>query len=277
MVKQILSRFIVRILNKKPLYFSATDVEKAMQNPGTNPYQGLLKKINLRKSFSDEMFNEDGSHYLKVGLSAIQCIDAAIKESDAVDIKRILDLPCGHGRVLRFLTEFFPGAEITACDTNKNAVDFCRQEFSAHGVYSQKKLKTFSLGQKYDLIWCGSLATHLEEDHTRDLLSFFYRHLNPGGLLVFSMHGKRTLEYLTTGEQNYTLDEKRIEQLLAGYRAAGYGYTDYKKHKGYGISLASDEWMKTALERVGEWRNYRHVETSWDNHHDIYSVVKCST
>ena len=56
---------------------------------------------------------------------------------DVADVKRILDLPCGHGRVLRYLSAAFPEAEITACDIMREGVDFCASTFGAIPVYSQ--------------------------------------------------------------------------------------------------------------------------------------------
>ncbi len=245
-----------------------------MNNPESLNYRELIKKISLKRSYYDEMYQQDGVQYLHVGLSAIKCIDSAINESNVIKIKKILDLPCGHGRVLRFLANLFPEAEITACDINKSAVEFCRKEFGAHPVTAKHSFKEFNIENRFDLIWCGSLATHFDSADTKDLLNFFYRHLNAGGLLVISMHGKRTLEYLRSPNYPYSLDEKNIEKILSEIKEKGYGYADYKGYKGYGISVASPDWMKTAFEKSGNWCSYRHSETAWDHHHDIYSAVK---
>jgi hypothetical protein len=45
----------------------------------------------------------NGLHYLEVGLSAMTCIEEALSRSQRPIPKRILDFPCGYGRVLRFL------------------------------------------------------------------------------------------------------------------------------------------------------------------------------
>jgi len=177
-------------------------------------------------------------------------------------------------QVLRFITKFFPKAELTACDINQDGVDFCKNEFRAHPVYSKHNLKEFNIGKKFDLIWCGSLATHFDINNTEDLLNFFHRHLNVGGLLVFSMHGRRVIEYLRTRECTYFLDNDSIEKILSEVQESGYGYADYPGVKGYGISTAIPEWVKASLEKVGKWRNYRCAEMAWLHHHDIYSVVK---
>src|SRR4051794_26106944 len=65
-------------------------------------------------------------HYFGVGRSALECIDISVRaaQTNVSDVKRILDLPCGHGRVLRYLKAAFPEAEITACDIMRDGVDF---------------------------------------------------------------------------------------------------------------------------------------------------------
>ncbi len=41
----------------------------------------------------------------------------------------------------RFITKFYPKAELTACDINQDGVDFCKKEFRAHPVYSKHNLQ----------------------------------------------------------------------------------------------------------------------------------------
>ena len=76
----------------------------------------LLAKVESRISQKDEMYAGDGDHYFKVGVSAIDCLDEAQQQAGRTTVKEILDLPCGYGRVLRFLAYRFPRARITACD-----------------------------------------------------------------------------------------------------------------------------------------------------------------
>ena len=62
---------------------------------------------------NDEMFFGNETHYFGVGRSAMTCIDLALRaaKKPAADIWRILDLPCGHGRVLRHLKSAFPARQ----------------------------------------------------------------------------------------------------------------------------------------------------------------------
>ena len=47
-----------------------------------------------------------------VGASAAEAIIAALAAGRLAEVKRVLDLPCGHGRVLRHLVNMFPDAAV---------------------------------------------------------------------------------------------------------------------------------------------------------------------
>jgi SAM-dependent methyltransferase len=273
-LKKIIPGIIKDAVKKEYTMFTSEDVEQANRGAKSRNNLALLKNIILKRSIRDEMYFGDGSHYLQVGLSAISCIEEAIKRSEVKVIEKILDMPCGYGRVLRFVAKYFTSAELTACDTNKDGVDFCCKEFGAIPVYSITNLKEFNLNKKFDLIWCGSLATHFDSNDTTELLKFFYRHLNSGGLLIFSMHGKRAIENLNSEKYTYALSNESIEELLAETKETGYGYVDYHGQNKYGVSIATPEWMEAKLHEVGKWRNFIFSESAWIDHHDIYSVVK---
>ncbi|RYY71082.1 MAG: class I SAM-dependent methyltransferase [Chitinophagaceae bacterium] len=274
MIPKIVYRLLMRPFKNRYTFFTPEHIENALSAQPHDRYNELIQNINLKRCYYDEMYDKDGSHYLKVGLSAIACIEEAMQHAEVNDVKEILDLPCGYGRVMRFLKAYFPSANLTASDLNKHAVDFCVKEFGATAAYSHVNLDDFNIGKKFDLIWCGSLITHLDSEHTRQVLRFFYRHLNPGGLLVFSMHGREVMKKLKTREYDYTLSAAAIDKIITETEATGYGYANYKRSSGYGISLTTEDWMKKALEETGKWKSYRLMETAWDNHHDVYAVVK---
>jgi SAM-dependent methyltransferase len=163
------------------------------------------------------MYNEDGVHYYKVGLSAISCIDEALERAGLKEVRSILDLPCGSGRVLRFLVHRFPDAEITACELASGAAEFCARTFGAQPAFSSLNLDEVSLGQKFDLIWCGSLVTHLNESGITALLRLFQRHLAPDGIMIFTTHGDFVQRRIPTQDFDYGLDAEQIRGIGVDY------------------------------------------------------------
>ena len=83
------------------------------------------------------------------------------------------------GRVTRMLRARYPSAEITVCDLDHLCVDFTAAHFSARGVYSKPNFGGLELGAVFDLIWVGSLLTHLPEHQTRQFLDFAVRQMGP--------------------------------------------------------------------------------------------------
>ncbi len=82
----------------------------------------------------DGMWRISPDAYFEIGASALSGIEEVLDRSGVEQVDSILVLPCGHGRVLRWLTARFPDAAITACDINRSAVDFCVRTFGAEPV-----------------------------------------------------------------------------------------------------------------------------------------------
>ena len=242
----------------------------------TGQEKALLNTVSLKIDRNDTMYElTRAGHYLSVGLSAMQCIDKAIKTTGRPqEIKYILDFPCGYGRVLRFLRAKYPDAEITACEIDPAALDFCRETFSAKPVMSEKDFSRLSLHQEFDLIWCGSLITHIDEETTKELLKFFHAHLSPGGLCVFTTHGQKSAEWVQKKRQTYGLPASALHELLTTYREKGYGYANYKGQNEYGISIVNHNRMIEIAQSIGQWKETYYQEQGWDNHQDVYGFIK---
>ena len=240
----------------------------------TADQRSLLRLIDSRISPNDGMYRGDGDHYFRVGLSAIHCIEQALRAAKIDKITDALDLPCGHGRVLRFLLSRFPESRFAACDLDLDGIDFCARVLGAEPAYSQSDLRSLSLGQEFDLIWCGSLITHLDAKKISALLDFFQRHLLPGGLVVFTAAGNRVVEWMASGQFDYGIDRRKIPVITGTYHKSGYGYTDYSYMPDYGVSLTSPGWIRAEVQRIRGFREVYFESHAWDNHQDVYGFVK---
>jgi SAM-dependent methyltransferase len=208
------------------------------------------------------MYDSDGADYFKIGLRAIQSINAALAQANLTDVRTILDLPSGGGRVLRFLSARFPAAKITACDIQRDAVDFCGEHLGAEPVYSSANLNEISLEAKFDLIWCGSLMTHLNRGPMIDLLKFFKRHLSAGSLLVFTTHGDFVAARLPQKEFDY------------GFGFAPWPKGIYDSTSEFGVSLTSPDWIDGQVRMVGGMRKVYFASRGWDDHQDVFGFVR---
>ena len=103
---------------------------------------------HLAKSYisaRDEMYFGVLRTYYSVGLSGLEGIEEAMTSAGIRSPQHVLDLPSGHGRVLRFLVERFPDAQYTACDLRSDEVSFCAATFGARPVVSQTNMDALSL------------------------------------------------------------------------------------------------------------------------------------
>lgn len=235
-----------------------------------------LPNLDLTVSKADTMLTSNDTHYVTVGESALDVIAQVLGN---VEPANILDLPCGFGRVTRALRARYPQAEITASDLDRPGVDFTEAQFAARGQYSVRNFDELDLGDAYDLIWVGSLMTHLPADTTRRLFAALRRHLASNGTAFITLQGPSVIPRLR--EMGYGLPLADAAAVIEDYERVGYGYRDYVGGKDlygvsltnehYGISLTGEPWMRTALQDCGlTLRAY--LPRAWDAHHDVAAV-----
>jgi SAM-dependent methyltransferase len=225
----------------------------------------------------DSMFQvSNRNHYFSAGQSALCCIKVALLIAEKTNVRRILDIPCGYGRVLRTLKAAFPEANVTGCDIEQNAVDFCAHTFGATPVYSHERPDQIVMSGDFDLIWCGSLLTHLEADRWPGFLSLFRSLLAPGGVVVFTTHGRFVAERLRSKLFTYGLPPEVIPDLLEAFDRNCFAYNDYPAQVNYGISLSLPSWVCTQLGKLPALRLLTYMEQGWNKHQDVVACVRVS-
>ena len=233
-----------------------------LQIPAGFPLPGMICDL----APGDTMHDGRDEHYLAVGLSALRCIASAVGTQQP---RRILDLPCGFGRVTRMLRAQYPTAQITVSDLDRPGVDFAAAHFGARGIYSVEDLAALDLGETFDLIWVGSLVTHLSESQTRAFLQAMHRAMAPDATLVISSHGATIADGLK--QWLYGVEPPSAAAILDDYAADGYGHRGYGQSDGYGISLTDRHWWQRAAAAHG-FTLVSYEERAWDGHQDILAL-----
>lgn len=255
---------IVNITSNDPSYGNYHMVcDTTFSDPGITGEQVAISRENVWEE-----------QYFRSGASALRQIVVAMLAAGKENFNSILDLPCGHGRVLRYIKARFPDAELTASDLNRDGVDFCAKTFGAKGVYSQENIHEVTFQGKFDLIWGGSIVTHLNKHLWFDWLEFFCDLLEEGGLLVFTTHGRLSVRKLQADERDYGLNRDRIPDILEQYENTGFGYLDYPSKAGYGISISSPAWVVAEIERHPQLKLVSFTEMGCDGHHDVVACVR---
>jgi SAM-dependent methyltransferase len=219
---------------------------------------------------------DDLRNYFEVGESALAEIKAGLAAAGAPAPGRILDLPCGYGRVLRHLRAEWPSAELTVMDINAEAVEFCAKTFGARPVVSRQPLWEVSAGDGYDLLWCGSLLTHFDAPDWAPTLSYFRDRVAPGGVVVFTTHGELSIDLLA-GEQvgrwsgDYGMGDKAAGMAQTA-RRTGFAFGHYGDTKDpFGLSVSSPGWVRRTVAAVSGLAFVSFSREGWFGHQDVWT------
>jgi SAM-dependent methyltransferase len=264
----------LRALFRRDPKYLAAGVREALDLIAAQTNRSDWPKVSPVVDRHDMMYEGHAALYFLSGYSALLCVRQAVNKAGKKSVKSILDFACGHGRVLRALAADFPDAALTAVDTNKGGVDFCKKTFKAKPVYSHIDFSNLVFHTKFDLIWVGSLFTHLSAQRWPNLLRLLRSVLTDDGLLIFSTHGPDAERKLRDLQVHvFNLEAERIARILQDYDACGFGYSDYGRYHGYGVSLSSPQWVTRQINEFGlELTLYQ--ENGWDNFQDVWAAKK---
>lgn len=232
----------------KPLYdFSSLAVDRTLA-PGDGMAEAGLE-----------------DQYFDLGRRALELVHFSGELCDKPHYPAILDLPCGHGRVLRWLRAHYHYANITACDLDRAGVDFCARQFGATPVYSHPDLRELPFTAQFDLIWVGSLVTHLNEERWLRTLDCLVRWTKDCGVIVFSTQGRTVTSLLARGRRNVA---ENIDKpaLLAEFARRGFAYQRYFEstpEEDYGFAATSPEWLMRTLQRYPGIILRAYLEEAW--------------
>ena len=215
------------------------------------------------------------SHYFEVGRDALRIAIQALIGNRRPLPTSILDFPSGSGRVTRHFRAFFPATRIVACDLYPNHVDFCRETLGTEGILSRENPADVDFGEQFDLIFCGSLLTHLPEELFRTTLNLLARSLTDRGIAIVTLQGRYS-EHIQRHKWKY-LEDRLFDIALKGVRESGFGYVDYNhdfrqifdRQARYGIALVSPERAIRQIRDTPGVRILGYAERDWDNHQDV--------
>jgi SAM-dependent methyltransferase len=202
--------------------------------------------------------------YFALGRRALELVRFSGELCDKPHYERILDLPCGHGRVLRWLQAHYHYARIVACDLDAAGVAFCRERFGAVGVVSRRDLSRVEFDTGFDLVWCGSLLTHLPPEQWPAVMDCFERWTAECGVIVLTLQGRIFTTLLARGQRNLAenIDKAR---LLRNFAATGAAFEPYceRPDEPYGVAVASPEFVGRWLQRYPHLILRAYLEQAW--------------
>lgn len=209
---------------------------------GKMPQAGLplppaLLRYRVSESLSTEMF-------LRVGRGCALHIDQQVRAMGAslCDAGRVLDFGCGCGRTLRWLTETCPGTNFYGADVDADMIAWCRENLKGSTFVRNTPAPPLPFQAGYfDIVYCFSVFTHLDEPMQDLWLAELKRVLKPQGVIILSVHGERAAN---------ELDERGAET----FRRSGFIHQRSRKLEGivpewYNTSWHSQAYITGRLER----------------------------
>jgi hypothetical protein len=143
-------------------------------------------------------------------------------------------------------------------------------------IYSGLRAEDVEIAERFDLIWCGSLLTHLDLDRWQAFFSLLADCVADQGLFVFTAFGDWAASRLRAGQFTYRLGQDEIERILRSYDRDGFGYVDYPGEALSGMSLTSAPWMFRHLETRADLRVVSYAQRAWGGHQDVVTCMKTS-
>ncbi len=243
-------------------------------------YPGVPGRIHV----DDLMLRSEGDAqwYVDGGRSAVHNIAESLCAAGRTftDIGTCLDMACGYGRVTRHLIREIMPYKITACDADHQAVRFCAREFGVRPLLCDRDPRLLLFPDSYDLIWVGSLLTHLAGAAGVELLGVLAAALTPRGVLVFTTQGDSCLRHLDWYGPEFVAAEEAYHQGLvregvwfAPYRRKRVASAQSPTDGTYGITLHTERYINAVLSRLG-LALVRFGEREMERHQDVWSAQR---
>ena len=135
-----------------------------------------------------------------------------------LDIKKILEIGCGTGFVLRKLQSHFREAELYGSDLLIEGLYFASQRVST-ATLVQMDARDIPYQQEFDLICALDVIEHIEEDELA--LSQMYNAVRPGGKIIITVPQHMFL-WSTVDELSYHKRRYGRDDLINKVRKAGF-------------------------------------------------------
>jgi SAM-dependent methyltransferase len=262
----------------------AGDLDFARLDPA---YRGFIHEhltlygLNVRAfcrpiAAADEMFFKAilPNYEQDAGIAAFKYVESTLRFFDAYDqvvrqvfggferLESVLDFASGYGRLTRVLTQKLPTERIWVSDIYAEAVAWQARTFGVHAFPSAPAPESVRHERTHDIVWVGSMFSHLPAPLFHAWLARLYSFVSPRGVLAFSVHDETLLP---AGE---AMDDTGLRY----FRFSESGSLD---HDIYGMSYVTEAFVGDAVARLApgggpKWKRF--FKGLYENQ-DLYVVA----
>ncbi len=175
-----------------------------------------------------------------------------------------LEFASGYGMVTRHLRRVLGnGTEIVCCDIHPAAVDFIRQALDEAAIVSHRVPEKVQFGRSFDIVFALSFFSHMPEATFGRWLRVLYDALAPTGLLVFTTHGRASIQHI--GD---------VSIPPSGFFFRPTSEQQDLDSADYGTTVTTPEYVKGIIRKIRGARLLECREAFWWNHQDLFIVAR---
>ena len=173
------------------LIFAWTDLkysgaERRAELRGALPVPRAASRFRIGNRLSRTEFIQSGRRSNAAIAAALERAGTSLRK-----FQTILDFGCGCGRMTRGMIADLPQAQIYGTDVDSEAIAWCQHHLTPGRFTLNQLLPTLDFADgSFDLIYAHSVFTHIDEQSGQLWLQEFHRVLQPGGYVVFTVHGE---------------------------------------------------------------------------------------
>ena len=240
------------------------------------------RPVDMTIHSDERMASVSPEIYRRIGESAAKVIYTTFALAHKHGVCRGMDFGCGHGRVGRHLRAFLPDSELFFVDVVESGREFCAKQFNGKAVSSGADFSNLDLPGDMDLIWVGSVFTHMDYARMRMLFDSLVASLSRNGILIMTLRGRE----LHQRDVERPAIAKNRSKLLKEYEQEGIGYQSYRdinpnaterydeNYTGdWGLSLISPA-KAIELGLGGPARLLLYSEAAWARQQDVAAWIR---
>jgi len=144
----------------------------------------------------------------------------------------VLDFGCGCGRLLRFFEPVHGQWRAVGADANPKLASWCRDHLRSISIVQNTVDGPMDgPSERFDLIYCLSVFTHLSEHKALRWLKEVERLLRPGGVFVATTHGEtalNTIEGSTAHRSMLDITDEQVRLVRNKLDREGFAYLPYR-------------------------------------------------
>jgi SAM-dependent methyltransferase len=209
----------------------------------------------------------DSVWFVQSGKQSVRDIEAALASVGhaLTNHARVLDFGCGCGRIMLQLRDVMPLTRVTGVDIDQEAIAWLRPRVPNATVLVINELPPIPFAEAtFDLIYCHSVFTHLDENYQDLWLEELRRISKPSAVLVVSFSGQKAVE---------TLEEQWI-------KANADPAPMRKQLEDSGILyITDDEWKNGPFPEFyhSSFHTIQYVKEHWGKYFKILNHLPCGS